>query len=118
MSDSLVGWFDEAQTIFNSLKEKMISAFIERTERLCSMQKKAQGIFWWPFTQHKLVAEEAVTVIDSRCGEHFAVHKVHILLYVGHNTNSVLVLLGIARGFLLKIFLVKHNKIDGILLFS
>ncbi|CAH2042839.1 unnamed protein product [Thlaspi arvense] len=76
MSDSLMGWFDEAQTIFNALKEKMISAFIERTERLCSMQKKAQGIFWWPFTQHKLVAEEAVTVIDSRCGEHFAVHKV------------------------------------------
>ncbi|KAL6977693.1 hypothetical protein U1Q18_026483 [Sarracenia purpurea var. burkii] len=74
-SDKLMEWFDEAQPLFNSLKEIMVSAFIERTKRLSNMPKKAQDIFWWPFTQHKLVPEEAVTVIDSRCGEHFAVHK-------------------------------------------
>ena len=78
MSDKLMEWFDEAQCAFSSLKEIMISAFIERTERLRNMPKKARDIIWWPFTQHKLVPEETVTVIDSRCGEHFAVHKVHI----------------------------------------
>ncbi|GMP36452.1 hypothetical protein CsSME_00008577 [Camellia sinensis var. sinensis] len=76
MSDNLMEWFDEAQTVFNTLKEIMISAFNERIERLRNMPKKAQNILWWPFTQHKLVPEEAVTVIDSRFGEHFAVHKV------------------------------------------
>lgn len=40
------------------------------------MPRKAGNIFWWPFTQHELVPEEIVTVIDSRCGENFAVHKV------------------------------------------
>ncbi|XP_052200425.1 bifunctional dethiobiotin synthetase/7,8-diamino-pelargonic acid aminotransferase, mitochondrial [Diospyros lotus] len=76
MADNLMEWFDEAQTVFSSLKEKIISAFIERTERLHVMPKKAQDIFWWPFTQHKLVPEDSITVVDSRCGEHFAVHKV------------------------------------------
>ncbi|XP_057463174.1 bifunctional dethiobiotin synthetase/7,8-diamino-pelargonic acid aminotransferase, mitochondrial isoform X1 [Actinidia eriantha] len=76
MSDKLMEWFDEAQCAFSSLKEIMISDFIERTERLRDMPKKARDIIWWPFTQHKLVPEETVTVIDSRCGEHFAVHKV------------------------------------------
>ncbi|KAF7154301.1 hypothetical protein RHSIM_Rhsim01G0006800 [Rhododendron simsii] len=76
MSDTLMEWFDEAQTVFGCLKETMISAYIQRIERLHSMPKMAQDIFWWPFTQHKLVPEEAVTIIDSRCGENFAVPKV------------------------------------------
>ncbi|KAL3510577.1 hypothetical protein ACH5RR_029978 [Cinchona calisaya] len=29
----------------------------------------------WPFTQHEIVPIENITVIDSRCGEKFAVHK-------------------------------------------
>ncbi|KAK4481850.1 hypothetical protein RD792_012761 [Penstemon davidsonii] len=75
MSDDLISWFDKSQTVFTSLKEIMISDFLERTQRLNDMPKKACDIFWWPFTQHKLVPEEKVTVIDSRCGENFAVHK-------------------------------------------
>lgn len=90
MSDTLMEWFDKAQTVFGCLKEIMISAHIERTERLHNMPKMAQDILWWPFTQHKLVPEEAVTVIDSRCGENFAVHKVHILLCFGFSTISYL----------------------------
>ncbi|XP_071729663.1 bifunctional dethiobiotin synthetase/7,8-diamino-pelargonic acid aminotransferase, mitochondrial [Rutidosis leptorrhynchoides] len=74
--DNLMEWFDESQSVFDSLKEITISSFQKRTERLHEMPKKAQEIFWWPFTQHKLIPEEKVTVIDSRCGENFAVHKV------------------------------------------
>ncbi|KAK4415274.1 Bifunctional dethiobiotin synthetase/7,8-diamino-pelargonic acid aminotransferase, mitochondrial [Sesamum alatum] len=75
MSDDLMSWFDKSQMIFSSLKEIMLSDFQKRMLRLHDMPKKACDIFWWPFTQHKLVPEEKVTVIDSRCGENFAVHK-------------------------------------------
>ncbi|XP_076919240.1 bifunctional dethiobiotin synthetase/7,8-diamino-pelargonic acid aminotransferase, mitochondrial-like [Bidens hawaiensis] len=75
-SDNLMDWFDESQSAFNSLKEIMLSSYNRRMDRLHEMPKKAQEVFWWPFTQHKLVPQEKVTVIDSRCGENFAVHKV------------------------------------------
>ncbi|KAJ6698745.1 ADENOSYLMETHIONINE-8-AMINO-7-OXONONANOATE AMINOTRANSFERASE [Salix purpurea] len=75
MSNDLVDWFGDSDEAFNSLKEIMISAFSERILRLNDMAKKAGNTFWWPFTQHKLVPEEAVTVIDSRCGENFAIYK-------------------------------------------
>ncbi|XP_077238285.1 adenosylmethionine-8-amino-7-oxononanoate transaminase [Tasmannia lanceolata] len=76
-SNNLMEWFDESHKVFNSLQEIMLSAHSERIRRLHDMAKKAGDIFWWPFTQHKLVPKEIVTVIDSRCGENFAVHKVH-----------------------------------------
>lgn len=75
MSDDLITWFDKSQTVFTSLKEIMLSTFLERTQRLHEMRKKSCNVFWWPFTQHKLVPEEKVTVIDSRCGENFSVLK-------------------------------------------
>ncbi|GAB4838211.1 Bifunctional dethiobiotin synthetase/7,8-diamino-pelargonic acid aminotransferase, mitochondrial [Ancistrocladus abbreviatus] len=76
LSDDLMQWFDESNEIFSSLKEIMLSTFLGRVQRLHDMSKKAGDVFWWPFTQHHFVAEETVTVIDSRCGENFAVHKV------------------------------------------
>ncbi|KAK6944241.1 Aminotransferase class-III [Dillenia turbinata] len=76
MSDDLLGWFDESFDTFSSLKEILLSSFSERLKKLHYMPRKAAEIFWWPFTQHKLVPEENITVIDSRCGENFAVHKV------------------------------------------
>lgn len=43
------------------------------------MPKKSCDVFWWLFTQHKLVPEEKnVSVIDSRSGEKFGVLKVYI----------------------------------------
>lgn len=78
MSNDLVEWFGDSEEIFNSLKRIMILAFSERIQRLNDMPKKARDVFWWPFTQHRLVPEETVTVIDSRCGENFAVYKVSV----------------------------------------
>ena len=74
--DDLKDWFCESGNIFDSLKETLIFAHSKRIERLQDMPRKAGDIFWWPFTQHQLVPLEIVTVIDSRCGENFAVHKV------------------------------------------
>ncbi|KAJ4875285.1 Bifunctional dethiobiotin synthetase/7 [Raphanus sativus] len=74
-SDDLIEWFVESDGVFKALKEVMVSVYLERVERLNGMAKQAGEVFWWPFTQHKLVAEETVTVIDSRCGENFSVYK-------------------------------------------
>lgn len=75
-SDDLSEWFGESRNVFKSLEEIMLSAYSERIGRLREVPKRAGQVFWWPFTQHTLVPEETVTVIDSRCGENFAVYKV------------------------------------------
>ncbi|XP_058113782.1 bifunctional dethiobiotin synthetase/7,8-diamino-pelargonic acid aminotransferase, mitochondrial isoform X2 [Magnolia sinica] len=74
--DNLMQWFSDSHEVFCSLQDIMLDAYSERIKRLHDMPKKAVDVFWWPFTQHNLVPEEIVTVIDSRCGENFAVHKV------------------------------------------
>lgn len=81
MSDDLMEWFDECHDVFASLKQELLSAFCERVKKLHDSRKKAGDILWWPFTQHHLVPKEKVTVIDSRCGENFAVHKVAISFF-------------------------------------
>ncbi|KAL6189075.1 hypothetical protein ACLB2K_040465 [Fragaria x ananassa] len=75
LSDDLMEWYDDARNVFDSLMEIMLSAYSERIKRLHDMPKRAVNVFWWPFTQHTLVPEGNVTVIDSRCGENFAVFK-------------------------------------------
>lgn len=78
-SNDLNEWFDDACVVFESLSKIMLSAHSERIRRLHAMPKKAGNVIWWPFTQHKLVQEEGVMVIDSRCGSNFAVFKVYTL---------------------------------------
>ncbi|KAG1500891.1 hypothetical protein G6F54_003409 [Rhizopus delemar] len=45
----------------------------ERFDRLETMAQKSRDIFWWPFTQHKLVGD--VTVIDSAYNDHFSTYS-------------------------------------------
>ncbi|XVE71791.1 hypothetical protein DITRI_Ditri10aG0180200 [Diplodiscus trichospermus] len=75
-SNDLMEWFDESCNVFNSLKDIMLQAYLERIQRLNEMPRRAGDVFWWPFTQHKLVPPCSVTVIDSRYGESFSVYKV------------------------------------------
>ncbi|KAJ3693384.1 hypothetical protein LUZ60_008864 [Juncus effusus] len=75
-SDDLTEWFEHSRTVFDALSEKLSTFHEKRLERLNSMPKKAKDLFWWPFTQHDLIPESSVTVIDSRCAENFSVYKV------------------------------------------
>lgn len=79
--NDLLDWFYESGKVFSSLQGALVSAHSRRIQRLHDMPRKAGNLFWWPFTQHKLVPEETITVIDSRCGENFAIHKVCLLLF-------------------------------------
>lgn len=86
LSDDLIEWYKDARGVFDSLVDTMLSAHAERIKRLRDMPKKAGNVIWWPFTQHKLVSEEDITVIDSRCGENFSVFKVcnmyHLIVFM------------------------------------
>ncbi|KAL3530327.1 hypothetical protein ACH5RR_009649 [Cinchona calisaya] len=58
------------------VNEVPLSCYLQNgMQKLHDMRKRARDIFWWPFTQHEIVPIENITVIDSRCGEKFAVHK-------------------------------------------
>ncbi|KAH9622480.1 hypothetical protein KSS87_015243 [Heliosperma pusillum] len=83
-SDNLMEWYDQSEDVFASLKQILLSAFSDRVQRLHAMREKAGDILWWPFTQHQLVPKQKITVIDSRCGENFAIHKVH-----DHDVNVI-----------------------------
>ncbi|XP_061361684.1 bifunctional dethiobiotin synthetase/7,8-diamino-pelargonic acid aminotransferase, mitochondrial [Gastrolobium bilobum] len=74
-SNDLLEWFEDSHYLFSNLKEILLSAYFERIKKLHDMPRKASDIIWWPFTQHKLVPDGGITVIDSRCGENFAVFK-------------------------------------------
>jgi dethiobiotin synthetase/adenosylmethionine--8-amino-7-oxononanoate aminotransferase len=80
-SDSLMEWFSESYQVFSELKEILQASFLERRQRLHEMPKKAGSLLWWPFTQHSLVREQSITLIDSRYGENFAVHKVCMAIF-------------------------------------
>ncbi|KAK7388482.1 hypothetical protein VNO78_23298 [Psophocarpus tetragonolobus] len=75
-SNDLMDWFESSHCIFSNLKEIMLSAYFERIKKLHNMAREARDIIWWPFTQHKLVHDGGVTVIDSRCGGNFSIFKV------------------------------------------
>ncbi|XVF47724.1 hypothetical protein PTKIN_Ptkin03bG0133900 [Pterospermum kingtungense] len=81
-SNDLMEWFDDSHNVFNSLKDIMLEAYLKRIQRFNEMSKRAGDVFWWPFTQHKLVPPSTITVIDSRCGENFSVYKVQNKEYI------------------------------------
>ncbi|KAG0624900.1 hypothetical protein M758_2G012400 [Ceratodon purpureus] len=72
---SLEEWFGLAEGKFLELRGVLENAHLKRLRRLEEMPKKASDILWWPFTQHDLVAQDSVTLIDSRSGENFSVYK-------------------------------------------
>ncbi|KAH8950396.1 hypothetical protein BDL97_10G083100 [Sphagnum fallax] len=74
-NESLASWFSMAKGIFADLRDTLERAHSDRIKRLVEMPRKASQILWWPFTQHSLVKEGSIAVIDSRCGENFSIFK-------------------------------------------
>ena len=90
--DDLTDWFSESSSVFNVLKDALQSFHLDRIERLNSMQRKSKDLLWWPFTQHNLVPQDSVTVIDSRCGENFSAYKVSSLLFIYFFFKKIIVM--------------------------
>lgn len=111
-SDDLIEWFVESDGVFKALKEVMVSVYLERVERLNGMAKQAGEVFWWPFTQHKLVAEETVTVIDSRCGENFSVYKVCMMRRFFSYVVSIVISKLVALWFQISEFAASNGTCD------
>lgn len=78
-NENLAEWFAIAEETFAQLRSVLESSHLKRLRRLEEMPKKASQILWWPFTQHDLVPEESITLIDSRLGDNFSVYKVNLM---------------------------------------
>lgn len=77
---SLEEWFGRGEGKFLELRDVLEDAHFKRLRRLGEMPKKASEMLWWPFTQHDLVAQDSIKVIDSRAGENLCVFKVNSFL--------------------------------------
>jgi hypothetical protein len=75
-NEDLAAWFEQSEAVFSQLRHSLEQVHFNRIKRLQEMPRKATEILWWPFTQHSMVPTTDVTVIDSRCGGHFSIHKV------------------------------------------
>jgi hypothetical protein len=38
------------------------------------MKEQARSVIWWPFTQHSNLSPSEISVIDSRCGDHWSIY--------------------------------------------
>ncbi|KAL3138910.1 hypothetical protein ABBQ32_005731 [Trebouxia sp. C0010 RCD-2024] len=68
-------WLLECEATFDSLLEQLFANHQQRLNLLNDAASSAKKNLWWPFTQHSTVLKDSVTVIDSRCGEQFAVYQ-------------------------------------------
>ena len=67
-------WLDHGQHVFDLALSQMTQWHGARVSRLKTAPARAMKNLWWPFTQHDLVDEQDVNVIDSRSGEDFGVY--------------------------------------------
>lgn len=81
-NENLAEWFAIAEETFAELRHVLENSHLKRLRRLEEMPKKASQILWWPFTQHDLVPEESITLIDSCLGDNFSVYKVKLMRLV------------------------------------
>ena len=69
-------WFLTSRAPLDGLREELERIHSRRVTRLLHLASHGGRSLWWPFTQHRLVEGEDVTVIDSRAGSRFSVLKV------------------------------------------
>lgn len=67
-------WLEKSKPAFNNLVRQLMNSHEARLETLRKLPDEALKSFWWPFTQHAMVERDAVTVIDGRYGEDFAIY--------------------------------------------
>lgn len=75
LDGALQEWLQNCAAAFDALLAQLVSQHQQRMILLGEAQSAAKKNFWWPFTQHSTVLQDSVTVIDSRCGESFAVYQ-------------------------------------------
>lgn len=72
--EEMYEWLDEGAGVFDAALRRMVRWHDARVASLRAAPAEAKRALWWPFTQHDLVDEANVAVIDSRSGEDFGVY--------------------------------------------
>ncbi|KAG1470417.1 hypothetical protein G6F56_002700 [Rhizopus delemar] len=70
--ESMKRYYEELDEYLAPVIQHLDLKHKERFDRLETMAQKSRDIFWWPFTQHKLVGD--VTVIDSAYQDYFSTY--------------------------------------------
>ncbi|KAL3672793.1 hypothetical protein V7S43_002083 [Phytophthora oleae] len=73
MPEPLDNWFVQHETAFADVNKALKSFHKTRLESFQHMEKRAEQVFWWPFTQHKKAGN--LSMIDSAHGDEFSVYR-------------------------------------------
>lgn len=66
-------WLRVTQPQFVALHASLQEQHAADVRWLASAPQRARAAIWWPFTQHRSITDDKVTVITGRHGEHFLV---------------------------------------------
>ncbi|KAK9837714.1 hypothetical protein WJX74_003664 [Apatococcus lobatus] len=72
---ALQAWLGASAAQFDSLLHLLHDSHAQRVAKLQRSAQAAADTIWWPFTQHQTLGQHDITVIDSRCGEHYSVFR-------------------------------------------
>jgi len=64
-------WYESTEVSFNQLWQVLQEGHLNRSQRLKEMVVKAEKQFWYPFTQHKDLSIDQLTVIDSAYDDYY-----------------------------------------------
>ncbi|CAM9133199.1 unnamed protein product, partial [Phaeothamnion confervicola] len=67
---SLVPWFAESAAACDGMLAELGRAADEEVRELAAFPARARRRVWWPFTQHRNMTDDSVTVIDSAYGDY------------------------------------------------
>ena len=67
----LHGWFHKNETTFTKINQRLDAFISSYNERLLHMLQEGTRNIWWPFTQHRNVSKNDVTLIESAQRDHF-----------------------------------------------
>ncbi|KAG7381887.1 hypothetical protein PHYPSEUDO_005503 [Phytophthora pseudosyringae] len=73
MPEPLDKWFVDHDEVFAQVNKALKSFHTTRLESFKHMEKRAEQVFWWPFTQHKKAG--GISMIDSAHGDEFSVYR-------------------------------------------
>ena len=64
-------WYLSSEKVFQAVWQELQEGHRSRMNRLTELVDKAGKHFWYPFTQHKDLGNDQLTVIDSAYGDHY-----------------------------------------------
>lgn len=69
-------WYDANAESFENLLGSLAARRAAGARELAGMKMRGRKALWWPFTQHDLLSDEDVNILDSAYGDYFCMAQV------------------------------------------